>query len=72
MRIRIDLITSSDVKKFVNIVSQIEEEVTLIDSVKHCVSGKSLLGVMYSLEWDEVYCVCPKDISGLLLPWIVE
>ena len=72
MRVRIDLITTSDVKNFVNVVSQVEEDVTLIDSVKHCVNGKSLLGVMYSLEWDEVYCLCKKDISGLLLPWLVH
>ena len=72
MRARIDLVTTTDVKNFVNAVSQVDEDVTLIDSVKHCVNGKSLLGVMYSLEWDEVYCICSKDISGLLLPWLVQ
>ena len=72
MRLRINLVTYSDVQRFVNAVSIIEEDVTLIDSVKHCVSGKSLLGAIYSLEWDEVYCLCDKDISGLLLPWLAQ
>lgn len=72
MRVRINLITTSDVKNFVNAISAVEEDVTLIDSVKHCVSGKSLLGAIYTLEWDEVYCLCDKDITQLILPWIVQ
>ena len=71
MRARINLVTFSDVKKFVEAVTLLDEEVTLIDSVKHCVNGKSLLGAIYSLEWNEVYCLCDKDITQLILPWLV-
>lgn len=71
-RTRINLVTLSDVKNFVKAVTAIGEDVTLIDSVKHCVSGKSLMGAIYTLEWDEVYCICSKDISSQILPWIVQ
>lgn len=70
MRQRINLDTLSDIKEFVNIAGQVAERVTLEDGEGHCVSAKSLLGVAYSFEWNEVYCYCDKDISGLILKWI--
>ena len=54
MRIRLE--TYQDVNDFVKIVSKIEEPVYLKDGNNFCVSGKSLLGAMASLEWEELYC----------------
>lgn len=61
MRVRIDLVTMTDVIKFVSIATQIKEPVYLVGT-DFRVSAKSLLGAAYTLEWDEVWCECEKDI----------
>ena len=71
MRQAIRLDTMSDVQKFVEVVSTVEEKVTLEDGDGHCVSATSLLGALYSMEWTHIYCYCQKDISGIILPWII-
>lgn len=71
MRARINLVTMTDVQEFVNAVMTVEDDVTLIDSEQHCVSAKSLLGALYTMEWKEIYCVCSKDITSLIRQWTV-
>ena len=71
MRAKINLDTMTDIQKFVSVVSKVDEEVTLKDSAGHCVSAKSLLGAIYSLEWADIYCHCDKDIESLILEWII-
>ena len=68
-KIRLD--TMSDVQNFVKVVSRVEEKVILEDSDGHCVSAVSILGALYSMEWANIYCRCEKDISGMILPWII-
>ena len=71
MRSEIRLDTMTDIQKFVNTVSAIDENVTLEDGAGHCVNAKSLLALIYTTEWTRVYCYCEKDISGKILEWIV-
>lgn len=71
MRQKIRLDTMTDVHKFVEVVSRIDEEVILEDDNNHRVSAASILGALYSMEWACVYCHCSKDISGSILPWII-
>ena len=71
MRQKIRLDTMSDVQKFVDIVSTVGAEVTLEDGDGHRVSASSMLGCLYSMEWTHIYCYCNKDISAIILPWIV-
>ena len=71
MRQRIRLDTMSDIHKFVEVVSRINDRVYLEDNTGFKVSAKSLLGALLSMEWSEVYCKCEKDISGSILPWII-
>ena len=56
MRMRIRLETYNEVRDFVKICSYIEEPVLLKDGNNFCVSGKSMLGGIASLEWEELYC----------------
>lgn len=72
MRVKINLDTMSSIKKFVEVVSRIDDKVTLCDDTGHCIDAKSLLGVICSLEWGTVYCECDRGISGAILPWIVQ
>lgn len=71
MRQRISLDTMSDVQKFVDVVSKVNSKVILEDNEGHRVSASSLLGALYSMEWECIYCHCEKDISGIILPWII-
>lgn len=61
VRVKINLDTMADVTEFVKIATQIEEPVFLVhDNFR--VSAKSLLGAIYTMEWDEVWCECATDI----------
>ena len=71
MKQRIRLDTMSDIRSFVDTVSTVTEKVTLEDDDGNRVSAKSLLGAVYTVEWKAIYCYCDKDISGIILPWII-
>lgn len=73
MRNKIQLITATDVTLFNKICSQINEDVILTDNTgKYIVNAKSILGCLYSLEWNEdIYVECKKDIYSLIKDYIV-
>ena len=71
MKHQVRLDTMTDIQKFVEVVSRVNESVYLEDNSGFKVSAKSLLGALLSMEWNEVYCYCDKDISGSILPWII-
>ena len=62
MKQRIYLETLSQVQKFVTAVSQIDAPVYITDGAGLKVSAKSLLGALYSLEFNTLYCECEHDI----------
>jgi hypothetical protein len=72
MRVRIRLDTLSDVNNFVSAVSGVNDTVHLTDGSNLTVSAKSVLGAIYTMEWNEVYCTCDKDIYRLIQNFIVE
>lgn len=71
MRVKIRLDTFTDVNEFVAIASNIKEHVYLEDNANHKVDGKSLLGCLYSLEFNELYCSCETDISSKISKFLV-
>ncbi len=71
MRAKIELVTLGDIKAFVNIATKIKEPVYLVGE-DFKVSAKSLLGVTYSMEWDEIWCECEKDIYSKIKNFVVE
>lgn len=54
-RAKIRLDTQTDVAEFVNIANTINEPVYLVDNKECKVNGKSLMGCLYSLEFNELY-----------------
>ena len=70
-KVRIRLETFSDVQNFVNKAASANAEILLTDGNKFCVSGKSLLGAMCSIEWDKIYCESSLPIDHLLLDYLV-
>lgn len=70
MKVRIELDTLSDVRDFVNVVSSVAAPVHLV-SGNLCVSAKSLLGAMYTMEWAEVWCECEEDIYNRIAKFVI-
>ena len=62
MKAKIRLDTMRDINEFVRICTGIMASVHITDGAGLKVSGKSLLGVMYAMEFDEIWCECDEDI----------
>ena len=71
MRVQIRLDTFTDVKRFVDIATMQEGEVHITDGNGLRVSAKSILGAMYSLEFDELWCEAENDIYRNISDFIV-
>ena len=67
MRIKINLDTMSDINAFVSAMTKTNANVFLTDSERNfIVSAKSMLGAVYSMEWDEVWCESDEDIYHVI------
>lgn len=63
MRVKLNLVTLSDVKEFVDIMSKRNSRAVLVDKDHDfIVNAKSLLGAMYSIEWDEIWLETDDDV----------
>ena len=72
MRAKINLDTMSRINKFVAICSKLNHKVNLIDGEQYCVSAKSLIGVVATLDWSEVYVECDHDIRSHIEEFLAE
>lgn len=72
MKAKVNLETGSALTKFVEICSRVNEPVYLIDGDNFCVSAKSLLGAIATMDWREVYVICEKDIRGYILDFLAD
>ena len=70
MQVKVELDTMTDITEFVNIVSTVPAPVHLV-SDDFRVSGKSLLGAIYTMEWSEVWCECDVDIYSKIEKFVV-
>lgn len=71
MRAKIRLDTMRDINDFVRICSTIIPAVHITDGAGLKVSGKSLLGVMYAMEFKEIWCECDIDIYTYIEHFVV-
>ena len=60
-RAKVRLDTKTEIINFVSRVTSVSVPVFLTSGAL-CVSGKSLLGAIYTLEWDDLWCECEEDI----------
>lgn len=70
MKVKIALETMSDVVNFVTATSAVDAPVHLAHG-NFRVSAKSLLGAIYTMEWDEVWCECDVDIYDKIEKFVV-
>ncbi|MBE6621327.1 MAG: hypothetical protein E7630_00065 [Ruminococcaceae bacterium] len=67
MRIKIRLDTMSDINAFVGDMTKSDAKAFLTDKNRNfIVSAKSMLGAVYSMEWDEVWCECDDNIFHIV------
>lgn len=71
MRYKIRLDTMADVNRFVAIATKYPGKIMLTDDENYSVSGKSLLGAMYTFEWDQIFCESETEIYHLIKDFIV-
>lgn len=71
MLVRVKLDTVKDIREFTEIVSNFTQKISLIDEDGMKVNAKSLIGVMYTTEWDNVYCESEIDISDSIGKFII-
>lgn len=64
MKAKIYLDTMSRINEFVNICSELKCKVNLVDGEQYCVSAQSLIGVIATMDWSEVYVECDYDIRS--------
>ena len=70
MKARVELVTMEDAANMVKIASQVKEPVYLVGEGFR-VSAKSLLGALCSMEWNELWCECEKDIYSKIEKFVV-
>lgn len=72
MRYRIRLDTMQDVNRFIGIAGKVKGKVVLTDGDDFSVNGKSLLGAMYTFEWERIYCESENEIYHLIKDFVVD
>ena len=72
MKYKIRLDTLTDVNNFVKIASNYPGKITLTDGDNFTVNGKSLLGAMYTMEWDQIYCSSDHEIYHLIKDFVED
>ena len=72
MRVKINLDTISDVQNFVKITSGLKGKITVTDGDGLIVNAKSLMGLIYSLEFNELWCERELDIWQHIIDFSVE
>lgn len=71
MKVQIRLDTMRDVQQFVTIATAQQGNVYITDGQGLKVSAKSLLGALYALEFDNLWCESERDIYTAIAPFIV-
>ena len=68
---KIELNTMSDVREFVEIASQYTG-LKLSDNECYTINASSIMGVIYSLEWNNLYLLSETDVYSVFSKFIIE
>ena len=72
MKMKINLDTMKDAMAFVKAVSALEGDITLTDGSGLRVNAKSTLGVIYSLEFSDLWVESDRDIYSHIYQFMAE
>lgn len=71
MRVKINIDTMTKVRAFVNICIKLGGKIKLVDGQDYCVNAKSLLGILATADWSEVYVESEEDIYQHIQEFVV-
>jgi hypothetical protein len=70
---KIELSSMSAINHFVSVATKHGSEVKLYNHDRsYCINGKSLLGVIATTEWDDLYVVCEDGLYGDFVEFFSE
>ena len=69
-KIRID--TLSDAHEFASAAAAMKESIVITDGQGLRVNAKSILGVLYALEFNELYCETDGDLHHRLQRFVID
>jgi hypothetical protein len=72
MRAKINIDTFGKINSFVSICSKFNCSIRLIDGTGYCVSAKSVIGAVATMDWTEVFVVSDEDIYSHIKEFVVE
>lgn len=73
MRNKIALETITDVNEFLKITSSIDgAQITVTDDKGMRVNARSLMGMIYALEFDELWCESDVDIYNKIEKFVID
>jgi hypothetical protein len=72
MKERVNLDTMNKINTFVAICSRLDCKVDLIDGNGYRVSAKSLVGVIATVDWSQVFVECERDIYAYIQDFLAE
>lgn len=72
MKMKINLDTMKDAMAFVKAVATLEGNITLTDGSGLRVNAKSTLGVIYSLEFNDLWVESEKDIYSHIYQFMAD
>lgn len=62
MKAKINIDTLDKIYAFVRVCEALDGKINLIDGSGYCVSAKSLVGAIATMDWSQVFVQCEKDI----------
>jgi hypothetical protein len=71
MKVKIRLDTTKDAKDFSNTCAFLPGKITVTDNNGLRINAKSLLGMLYALEFEELWCESERDIYTSISNFIV-
>lgn len=66
----IRLETLTDAAQFVAITAKLSGKIVVTDGEGLCANARSLMGVIYALEFDNIWCESEEDISFAIRDFI--
>ena len=70
MRVRIHLDTVADATKFSEICAKLNGKIVISDGAGLKVNGKSVLGALHALEFNELWCESENDIYASIQHYV--
>lgn len=71
-RVKIHIDTMTEATNFVGITTKVPGRVIVYDNCGMCVNAKSILGMLYAMEFEEIWCESEEDIRSRIEQFAVD